>query len=138
MSFRREVTEAVRGLMPNKLAPRAVSVTGPNPLSPSAPKRGVYGVSTWAVTTAHLGWKEGREPEGWDTLVAREAALPEGESLPPFIVIWDNGDGYCIPLDGACYCGLYSPPGEDRVSEAVDWIVESSGLCDDDYDDEEW
>ena len=118
--MRHMIEEAVRSLIPNPLAPRAVSMTGACSLAPNAPKSGTYAVQTWAATTQYLAWKV--EPEGWADLAEREEA---GQSIPSFIIIGDEkGDRFCIPLNSGCFEGLYTAPSANDLHEIVEWICD--------------
>lgn len=116
---RDSIHDTLRDLIGNNRAPIAVMMTDSNPLAPSTPTRGVFGVSTWASTTKHASWTN--PPEGWDTLVAREEA--DGE-INPFVVIWDGGKGYCIDIDSDCYVGLFYLPSDSEVEEAADYLAD--------------
>lgn len=114
---RAEIIESITGLTAG--SPRAMQMVGPNPLAPNCPTRGAYGVSTWARTTKYASWKN--TPEGWDTLVAREAA---GDEITPFVVIWDGDKGFCVPLDSDCAVGLFSAPSRSDIEEVAEWIAD--------------
>lgn len=112
---REEIIRDIEGLTGG--TPHAMMMVGKNPIAPNCPTNGAYGVSTWARTTKHMTWK--KAPEGWDTLVAREEA---GEGIGSFVVIWKDGDGFCVPLDSDCAVGLFTAPSRSAIEDIVDWI----------------
>lgn len=118
-----------RAAMRNLLGdPGAVRMTGDNPLSPGAPKQGVYGISQWGSSTKHVSYPN--PPEGWNTLAAREA---NGEEIR-YVVIWPDWGtgstkGYCLDmLDARGFEPLYSAPSDYALDE----------LAALQFDDDEW
>jgi|APSaa5957512535_1039671.scaffolds.fasta_scaffold13878_6 hypothetical protein len=113
------IAEMINDLIPN--TPRAVMMTGSNPLAATCPERGIYPVSSWACTTKHISYKT--YPEGWSALVEAEE---RGEDIR-FITIWEDGKGWCISLDDDCYLPLVTPPKAECVEELADYLADACG-----------
>ena len=116
--------------------PEALMIYDANPIAPSMPKRGVVVVSSCHATTKNVAFTEGFEPEGWDQLVADEAA----DKLWPFVVVHDPTrvvpKTWCVRLNDEGYKPLYARPWVEQADlmEFVTVVMDMTG-CLDDYDD---
>jgi hypothetical protein len=100
--------------------PMAVMMTGPNPIAPNCPQRGVFGCNQWSCTTENYRWRS-EPPEGWDRLLQMEKE--GGRNSLNFVIIHDAAQdrSFCVDLEDDCFTPLTTPPSEEDLKEIADY-----------------
>lgn len=121
-ALRDEILSDLRGLC---TTPRALILSGPNPIAPDCPQEGLFFVQQWACTTKSCAWADGCAPQGWPELVREEG---DTGRCPEFVVIWDRPPqgvrqkGFCIRLDDDFFTPLFTAPDDSRLVDIADYI----------------